>query len=196
MLTIRSSADKRTNTARGRNLGPSRGRSPRKVYRWQKRARKTKRHSVRKSNHQSLHNSIRRPESTPSNCAPECCTQSSIVPNVQPKTQVIIPGPVENGLTQRRPPVESPPATPAAAYACHASRRSLQQKHTPPEEAHSGRKLPPVESMCARARQQRPTTETATTETSHASRSSSSSSQQAHDLLWICLLYTSPSPRD
>ena len=131
MLTGRSSADTRTNTARGRHLGPPRGRSPRRVYRWQKRARKTKRHSVRKTNHQSLHNSIRRPESTPSNCAPECCTQSSIVPNVQPKTQVISPGPVANGLTQCRPPVEAPPATSAAAYASHASRSSLQQKKAP-----------------------------------------------------------------
>ena len=154
-----------------------------RVYRWQKRARKTKRLSVRETSHQRLHNSIRRLESTPRNCAPACCTQSRIVPNVQPKTQVIIPGPVENGLTQRRPPVESPPATPAAAYACHASRRSLQQKHTPPEEAHSGRKLPPVERICVRARQQGPTTEIATTETSHASRSSSSSIEHAHDLL-------------
>ena len=32
MLTVRSSADTRTNTARGRYLGPPRGRSPRRVY--------------------------------------------------------------------------------------------------------------------------------------------------------------------
>ena len=32
MLTVRSSADIRTNTAHGRNLGPPRGRSPRRVY--------------------------------------------------------------------------------------------------------------------------------------------------------------------
>ena len=32
MLTVRSSADTRTNTARGRHLGPPRGRSPRRVY--------------------------------------------------------------------------------------------------------------------------------------------------------------------
>ena len=157
---------------------------PRAGFTWLKRARETKRHSVRKTNHQSLHNSIRRPESTPRNCAPECCTQSSIVPNVQPRTQVISPGPVANGLTQCRPPAEAPPDTPEAAYASHASRRSLQQKHTPAEEAHSGRKLPPVERMCVRARRQGPTTEAATTETSYSSRSSSS--QQAHDLLWIC----------
>ena len=182
MLTVRSSADTRTSTARGRYLGPPRGRSPCRVYRWQKRARKTKRHSVRKNNHQSLHNSIRRPESMPRNGAPECCTQSSIVLNVQPRTQVISPGPVANGLTICRPPAEAPPATPAAAYACHASRSSLQQKHTTAEEAHSGRRLPPVERMCVRARRQGPTTDAATTETSHASRSSSSSSQQAHDL--------------
>ena len=167
MLTVRSSADTRTNTARGRYLGPPRGRSPRRVYRWQKRARKTKRHSVRKTNHQSLHNSIRRPESTPRNCAPECCTQSSIVPNVQPRTQVISPGPVANGLTQCRPPAEAPPATPAAAYASHASRSSLQQKHTP-AEAHSSRStlhpaeesFPPwKECVCAhgdRVRRQKP----------------------------------------
>ena len=49
MLTVRSSADTRTNTARGRYIGPPRGRSPRRVYGWQKRARKTKRHSVRKT---------------------------------------------------------------------------------------------------------------------------------------------------
>ena len=107
----------------------------RRVYRWQKRARKTKRHSVRKTKHQSLHNSIRRPESTPRNCAPECCTQSSIVPNVQPRTQVISPGPVANGLTQCRPLAEAPPATTAPAYASHASRSSLQQKHTPAESS-------------------------------------------------------------
>ena len=139
--------------------------------------------ALRKTNHQSLHNSIRRPESMPRNCAPECCTQGSIVPNVQPRTQVISPGPVANGLTQCRPPAEAPPATPAAAYASHASRSSLQQKNTPVEEAHSGRKLPPVERICVRARQQGPTTEIATTETSHASRSSSSSIEHAHDLL-------------
>ena len=127
-----------SDVARGRYLGPPRGRIPRRVYRWQKRARKTKRHSVRKTNHQSLHNSIRRPESTPRNCAPECCTQSSIVPNVQPRTQVISPGPVAKGLTQCRPPAEAPPATTAAAYAGHASRSSFQQKHTP-AEAHSRR---------------------------------------------------------
>ena len=122
----------------------------------------------------------------PRNCAPECCTQGSIVPNVQPRTQVISPGPVANGLTQCRPPAETPPATPAAAYASHASRSSLQQKHTPAEEAYSGRKPLPVERMCVRARRLGPTTEAATTETSHLSRSSSSSSQQAHERLWIC----------
>ena len=107
---------------------------------------------------------------------------------MQPRTQVISPGPVANGLTQCRPPAEAPPTTPAAAYASHASRNSLQQKHTPAEEARSGRKLPPVERIGVRARRQGPTTEAATTETSHASRSSSSSnsSQQAHHLLWIC----------
>ena len=93
MLTVRSSADTRTNTARGRYLGPPRGRSTRRVYRWQKRAWKTKRNSVRKTNHQGLHKSIRRSESTPRNCAPECCTQNIIVPNVQPRTQVICPAP-------------------------------------------------------------------------------------------------------
>ena len=129
MLTGRPSADTRANTARGRDVGPPRGRSSRRVYRWQKRARKTKRHSARKTNHQSLHNSIRRPESTPRNCAPECCTQSSIVPNVQPRTQVISPGPVANGLTQCRPPAEAPTATPAEA---HSSRSTLQQKKAPP----------------------------------------------------------------
>ena len=148
-----------------------------------KRARKTKRHSVRKTNHQSLHNSIRRPESTPRKCAPECCTQRSIVPNVQPRTQMISPGPVANGLTQCRPPAEAPPATPAAAYVNHASRSSLEQKHTPAEAHSSRRKLPPVERMCVRARRQDPTTEAPTTETSHTSRSSSRSSQQAHGLL-------------
>ena len=126
-----------------------------RVYRWQKRARKTKRHSVRKSNHQSLHNSIRRPESTPSNCAPECCTQSSIVLNVQPRTQVIRPGPIANGLIQCRPLAEAPPATPAAAYVSHASRSSLQQKHTPAEQS-----SPPwKECVCAhgdRVRRQKP----------------------------------------
>ena len=103
----------------------------------------------------NLHNSIRRPESMPRNCAPECCTQSSIVPNVQPRTQVISPGPVANGLTQCRPPAEAPPATPAAAYASHASRSSLQQKHTPAEES-----SPPwKECVCAhgdRVRRQKP----------------------------------------
>ena len=113
-----------------------------RVYRWQKRARKTKRLSVRETSHQRLHNSIRRRESTPRNFAAECCTQSSIVPNVQPRTQVISPGPVANGLTHCRPPAEAPPPMPAAAFASHASRSSLQQKHTPAEEAHSGRKLP------------------------------------------------------
>ena len=88
-----------------------------------------------KNNHQSLHNSIRRPESTPRNCDPECCIQSSIVPNLQPRTQVIIPDPVGNVLTQCRPLAEAPPATPAAAYASHASRSSFQQKHTPAEES-------------------------------------------------------------
>ena len=91
----------------------------------------------------------------------------------------ISPGPVSNGLTQCRPPAEAPPATPAAAYASHAS-SSLQQKHS------SRRKFPPVERMCVRSRRQGPTTEAATTETSHLSRSSSSSSQQAHERLWIC----------
>ena len=134
----------------------------------------------------NLHNSIRRPESMPRNCAPECCTQSSIVPNVQPRTQVISPGPVANGFTQCKPPAEVPPVTPAAAYARYTSKSSLQQEHTPVEEAHSARTFPPVERMCVRARRQGPTTKNATTETSHASRSSSSSSQQAHDLLWIC----------
>ena len=136
MQPVRPLADKRTNTARGRTTSR---RNPSRVYGWQKRARKTKRrHSVLKTNHQSLHNSTRRPESTPRNCGPECCTQSSIVPNVQPRTQVISPGPVANGLTQCRPPAEAPPATPAAAYAGHASRSSFQQKHTP-AEAHSRR---------------------------------------------------------
>ena len=159
---------------------------PRAGFTWLKRARETKRHSVRKTNHQSLHNSIRRPESTHRSCAPECCTRRSIVPNVQPRTQVISPGPVANALTQYRPPAEAPPATPATAYANHASRRSLQQNHTPAEAYSRRRKLPPVERMCVRARRQGPTTEAATTEMSHASRSSSSSSQQAHDLFWIC----------
>ena len=61
MLTVQSSADTRTNTAREKYLGPLRGRSPRRVYGWQKRARKTKPHSVHKTNHQNLHNFIRRP---------------------------------------------------------------------------------------------------------------------------------------
>ena len=151
------------------SLGPPRRRGPRRVYRRQKRARKTKRHSVRKTNHQSLHNSIRRPKSTPRNFAPECCTQSSIVPNVRPRTQVrvsvrISPGHVANGLTQCRLPAEAPPATPAAAYASHASRShssriTLQRKKPPPR----GR-------MCVRARRQGPTTEAATTKraTRHA----------------------------
>ena len=99
---------------------------------WQTRARKTKRHSVRKTNHQHLHNSIRRPEPTPGTCAPEC-TQSSIVPSVQPRTQVISPGPVANRLTQCRPPAEAPPATPAAAYASSSVRQPRQQKLTPAE---------------------------------------------------------------
>ena len=113
-------------------------------------------------------------------------TQRSIVPNVQPRTHVISPGPVVYELTQCRPRAEAPPATPAAAYASHASRSSLQQTQTPAKAHSSRRKLPPVERMCVRARRQGPTTKNATTETSHASRSSSSSSQQAHDLLWIC----------
>ena len=130
-----------------------------RVYRWQKRARKTKRHSVRKTNHQSLHDSIRRPESTPRNFALECCTQSSIVPNVPPRTQVgvrvrISPGHVANGLTQCRLPAEAPPATPAAAYASHASRShssriTLQRKKPPPVK----------ECVCAhgdRVRRQKP----------------------------------------
>ena len=104
-----------------------------------------------KTNHQSLHNSIRRPESTPRYCAPECCTQSSIVLNVQPRTQVISLGPVENGLIQCRSPAEAPPATPAAAYAYHASRSSPQQKHTPAEAHSSRRNLPPRgKNVCAR----------------------------------------------
>ena len=96
------------------------------------------RHSVRKTNHPSLQNSIRRPESTPRNYAPECCTQRSIVPNVQPRTHMISPGSVANGLTQCRPLAEAPPVTPATAYASHASRSSRQQKLTP-AEAHSSR---------------------------------------------------------
>ena len=162
MQPVRPLADKRTNTARGRTTSR---RNPSRVYGWQKRARKTKRrHSVLKTNHQSLHNSTRRPESTPRTCGPECCTQSSIVPNVQPRTQVISPGPVAKGLTQCRPPAEAPPATPAAAYASHASRShssriTLQRKKPPPR----GR-------MCVRARRQGPTTEAATTKraTRHA----------------------------
>ena len=181
MLTVRSSADTRTNTARRRYLGPPRGRNPRRSYRWQKRARKTKRHSVRKTNNQSLHYSDRRPESTPRNCDPEFCTQSNIVPNLQTRSQVISPGPVANGLTQCRPPAETPPATPTAAYASHASRSSLQQKHTPAEDS-----SPPWnECVCAR-------TATGSDDRSRDHRNeprvtlSSSSSQQAHKLLWIC----------
>ena len=159
-LTVRSSADTRTSTARGRYLRPPHGRSPRKVYIWHKRARKIKRHSVRNTNHQSLHNSFHRPESTPRTCAFECCTQSSIVRNVQPRTQVINPGPVENGETQCRPQAGAPPATPAAVYASPASRSSLQQKHTPAEEAHSGNKFPTwKEFVCPhgdRVRRQKP----------------------------------------
>ena len=111
---------------------------------WQTRARKTKRHSVRKTNHQHLHNSIRRPEPTTGTCAPEC-TQSSIVPSVQPRTQVISPGPVANRLTQCRPPAEAPPATPAAMYARHTSRSSLQHKNTPAVES----SVPWKEFVCA-----------------------------------------------
>ena len=149
-LTVRSSADTRTSTARGRYLRPPHGRSPRKVYIWHKRARKIKRHSVRNTNHQSLHNSFHRPESTPRTCAFECCTQSSIVRNVQPRTQVISPGPVANGETQCRPQAGAPPATPAAVYASPASRSSLQQKHTPAEEAHSGKSSLRGKNLCAR----------------------------------------------
>ena len=86
---------------------------------------------------------------------PECCTQSSIVPNVQPRTQVISPGPVANGLTQCRPPAEAPPATPAAAYACNARRSLLQQKQTPAEDSYP----PWKECVCAhgdRVRRQKP----------------------------------------
>ena len=159
MLTGQPSSDIPTNTARERYLGPPRGRSPRRLYGRQKLVRKTKWHSVRETNHQSLHNSIRRPKSTPRNFAPECCTQSSIVPNVRPRTQVrvsvrISPGHVANGLTQCRLPAEAPPATPAAAYASHASRShssriTLQRKKPPPVE----------ECVCAhgdRVRRQKP----------------------------------------
>ena len=76
--------------------------------------------------------------SKPTNCAPECCTQRSIVPIVQPITQVISPGPVNS-------------ATLAAAHASHATRSSLQRRHTPAEEAYSTRKLPPRgKNVCAR----------------------------------------------
>ena len=97
----------------------------------------------------------------PRNCAPECCTQSSIVLNVQPRTQVIRPGPIANGLIQCRPLAEAPPATPAAAYVSHASRSSLQQKHTPAEQS-----SPPwKECVCAhgdRVRRQKPRPKRAT----------------------------------
>ena len=168
-------------------------------FMWQERARKTKRHSVRKTNHQSLHNSIRRPESTPRNCAPECCTQRSIVPNVQPRTQVISPGPVANGETQCRPQAGAPPATPAAVYASPASRSSLQQKHTPAEEAHSGKKFPPwKEFVCPhgdRVRRQKPRPPKRATR--HA-QDQVQAQAQANRLMtyYGCLLYTSPSPRD
>ena len=76
---------------------------------------------------------------------PECCTQSSIVPNVQPRTQVISPGPVANGLNQCGPPAEAPPATPAAVYPSHASKSSLKQKRTPAEES-----SPRGNNVCAR----------------------------------------------
>ena len=102
---------------------------------WMAETRAEDQSALRKTNHQSLHNSIRRPESMPRNGAPECCTQSSIVLNVQPRTQVISPGPVANGLTQGRHPAGALPATPGEAHASHASRSSLQQKHTPAESS-------------------------------------------------------------
>ena len=172
MLTVRLSADTRTNTARGRYLGPPRGRSPRKIYvaaarmltgRSSADTRLTQ-HAERILDHLAGEaragfidgrNARGRPNGTPypkpttkvcttlfadrnqrlEIVSPICCTQSSTVPNVQPRTQVISPGPVANGLTQCRPPAEAPPATPAAAYASHASRSSLQQKHTAAEES-------------------------------------------------------------
>ena len=121
--------------------------------------------------------SVRRPESTPRKCAPECCTQTYILPNVQPRTQVISPGPVANEFTQCRPP--DLPATPAAAYASHASRSSLQQKHTPAEES-----SPPwKECVCAhgdRVRRQKPRPP------KRATRHAQAQANEAHNLLWIC----------
>ena len=51
--------------------------------------------------YQMLHNPIRRPKSTPrSSCSRMLFYTSSIVPNVQPWTQVIILGQIADGLTQ------------------------------------------------------------------------------------------------
>ena len=180
LLTGRSSTDKRNNIARGRSLGPRRGRSSRRVYRWQKRGRKTKQHSVRKINHHRLHNSIRRPDSTAITCAPECCTQSSIVPNVEPRTLVISPGPIANGLTQCRPPAEAHPSMTAATYASHASRSSLQQKHTAADESSPLWK----ECVCAHGnRVQRQKSRPPKRATHHAQ--APAQANEAHNLLWI-----------
>ena len=119
----------------------------------------------------------------PRNCAPECCTQSSIVPNVQPRAQVISPGPVANGLTQGRHPAGPLPATPGEAHASHASRSSLQQKHTPAESS-----SPPWKE-CFRAHGEK---------VRHRSRDHRNEPRVTLKLKLksTCLLYTSPSPRD
>ena len=63
------------------------------------------RHSARRTN--NLHNPICRPKSTPRSYAPECFTHSSSVPNVQPKAQVISPGPRSKRVDSLGPPAES-----------------------------------------------------------------------------------------
>ena len=74
------------------------------------------RHSARRTNH--LHSPIRRPKSTPRRYVPECFTHSSSVPKLQPKAQVINPGPRSKRVDSLRPPAEK----------CNSGRSSPQIK--------------------------------------------------------------------
>ena len=150
MLTVRSSADTRTNTARGRHLGPPRGRSPRRVYRWQKRARKTKRHSVRKHNHQSLH---------------------TLFADRNQRLKFVPPNAVHRAYrtkcAAKNPGDQSGPRSKRVDSMQTSSRsflQQLQQKHTPRQKCTSAedlasRKLPPWKMMCARTRRGRAQTQ-------------------------------------
>ena len=95
-------------SARGRYLGQTWPCDKKRAgYLDVSRAQGTPKGTLHAAKYQIVRNSIRRPESTPRIMPPECFTQNSIVPNVQPQTQVISPALTTSRLTQCSPPEEA-----------------------------------------------------------------------------------------